>query len=146
MMKNSHLTFEDATYRDLLAGPRLMPDERAPARIDGLPEGERHKLIACGAEAEAIATDDGSWIMLRGSRIRALTVATAAASISARKSRLLSCGVLVERGDILELTRDLRLGSPSMAAQFATGAKTAPSFWKPVPVFKAEAKEPQPAV
>ncbi len=143
-LKTAGLAFGQCSNRELMAGPRFLPDERAPLRVDGRPDGELHRLEACGVVAEAVRTEDDSWVLLRGSQIRTAVVASANASISHRRAALLHSGVLIDAGDYLLLQRDLAFGSGSMASQFVTGAKS-PGLagWKPV---EPELPEPQSAV
>ena len=140
-MKANKLAFDQCCYRELMAGPKILPAERAPMRVDGPPDGEHHRLEACGVVAEAVRTDDDDWILLRGSQVRNTVVASATASISHRRAALLHSGVLTDAGDHLVLQRDIRLGSGSMCSQFVTGAKS-PGLagWK----IEPEQTAPQP--
>ena len=143
-MKANKLAFDQCSYRELMAGPKVLPVERAPIRVDGPPEGERHQLEACGVVAEAVRTEVDDWILLRGSQVRNTVVASATASISHRRAALLHSGVLTDAGDHLLLQRDIRLGSGSMCSQFVTGAKS-PGLagWRPI---EAEPPAPQSVV
>jgi len=143
-MKTAGFAFAECSYRELMAGPRIQYTERAPIRVDGPPEGELHRLEACGVVAEAVRTEDDDWILLRGSQVRNTVVASATASISHRRAALLHSGVLTDAGDHLLLQRDIRLGSGSMCSQFVTGAKS-PGLagWKSV---VTEPVAPQPAI
>lgn len=122
-IKTSGVTFGKCSHRALMAGPRLQPNEQAPVRIDGRPEGELLRLEACGVTANAVRVHEHYWILLRGSQVRRDVVASAASSASHRRAAFLHSGILIDVGDHLVLTRDVAFSSGSMAAQFTVGAK-----------------------
>ncbi|RYE83707.1 MAG: hypothetical protein EOP19_13270 [Hyphomicrobiales bacterium] len=121
------ILFTCGSTRNLIAGPRSEPERLGALRpFNEPPEGEIFEMqFAGGLVALAARQSDDSWLLLRGSDVRADTVPSANASASYLRASWSYAGLLetAADGNSLVVKRDLSFDSASAAAHFCTGSK-----------------------
>ena len=126
-LQQEGVLFTGCTARDLVAGPIAEPYRVAPGRaLADVPEGEALELsFGKGLSAIVVRQDDGNFLLLKGSDVRAETVCTATSTVSFLRAAWLHSGLLERSATSRHyvVARDLVFTSLSAATQFVVGSK-----------------------
>jgi len=100
----------------------------------GFHDGTLYAFTGKEIEAQAVETDEGEWVLLRGSQIWSTPVPSAGQLVRVRLESLLYAGCLRPRESdprLLVTRRDLSFSTASGAALFVAGSKGfGPAAWK----------------
>lgn len=126
-LQAANLAFQWQDVRYVFAGPAAEADRVGPERVsDDYPDGDIYGLAFSGLTAAAVERLDGSWLVLRGSEVRADFVPSANSTVGFLRAQWLHSGILEPADDaegVLVLTRDVIFPTCSAASQFLCGAK-----------------------